>query len=580
VTSAPRLLTQGDFDNGSVTNIATDQGTGGGKTVTATDTDTVTLQQNPVIDVEKLVSVDGGATFTDADTAPGPTLLSGSDPVFKFVVTNTGNVTLTNVTLHDDKFDLNGAATGTDLTIGTLAPGVSSTPLILTEPFESGQHTDTATATGTPPSGPNVTDSDPANYFGAAPPIVTQGTPQFNFPNSVDQIQPKVGGGASFTFNPGGYIYWDLYSHDVSKAQIALNSGTSQYPNLSVSIVQVWGSNGIGANTGEGIYRVYVTDNTPNTPVSLTNSQLIVSYSIVNGQGQPALSTDKGIIDLINSDPLIGNFNNFNNIENALTKASNGFTINPSGATGTAGVDKDWTSADTTGTATGEAAKTFDAAGGNDALYGRSNTSPVGDTLSGGAGNNLVDGRAGNDVIDMSASTGNNYLYGGLGNDVLKGGSGNDTLVGSYGVDTLTGNGGSDVFILQRGGIEKITDFTPGTDKLWVGTFNGTATPGATFSALGLAGAPAGTDAVYDKTTGNFYFDPDGTGAGVDPVLVAVLSPNLNITSADVVIDPAAMVQAIAGAQLSGNSGGALSNVLPTAQDTPWQQHALAGSTG
>ena len=32
------------------------------------------------------------------------------------------------------------------------------------------------------------------------------------------------------------------------------------------------------------------------------------------------LSTNKGLIDLINSDPLIGNFNNFNNIENALRK--------------------------------------------------------------------------------------------------------------------------------------------------------------------------------------------------------------------------------------------------------------------
>jgi hypothetical protein len=49
-------------------------------------------------------------------------------------------------------------------------------------------------------------------------------------------------------------------------------------------------------------------------------------------------------------------------------------------------------------------------------------------------------------------------------------------------------------------------------------------------------------------------------------------------SAADVVIDP--LVQAIAGTDLSGNSGGTLSNVLPTAQESPWQQHALAGSTG
>src|SRR5262249_27439476 len=75
-------------------------------------------------------------------------------------------------------------------------------------------------------------------------------------------------------------------------------------------------------------------------------------------------------------------------------------------------------------------------------------------------------------------------------------------------------------------------------DKLWVGTFNGTATPGATFFSGSLASAPAGTDAVYDPANGAFFFDPDGTGTGVDPVLVAILSKNLAITSNDVVIDP------------------------------------------
>jgi Ca2+-binding RTX toxin-like protein len=310
----------------------------------------------------------------------------------------------------------------------------------------------------------------------------------------------------------------------------------------------------------------------------LDNSHKIVSYSIVQGDGlTPALATDKGIIDLVNSDPLIGNFNNFNNIENALSKPSNGFTINPLGASGTNIADKVWTSPDITGTATGEAPKSFNADLGNDALYGRNNTSSAGDvTLSGGDGNDLIDGRTGNDTL--SGGAGNDYLFGGLGNDTLDGGDGNDILVGSYGVDTVHGGLGSDIFVLQRGGIEQINDFQPGTDTLWVATFNGTATPQATFSATGLAGAPAGTDAVYDPTNGNFYFDPDGTGTGVNPVLVAVLSPNLNIQNSDVVIDP--MVQAIAGTQLSGNSGGTLSNVLPTAQEPSWQQHALAGSTG
>jgi hypothetical protein len=48
--------------------------------------------------VEKYVSIDGGANWVDADLATGPYLSSGTDPQFKFVVTNTGNVDLANVT--------------------------------------------------------------------------------------------------------------------------------------------------------------------------------------------------------------------------------------------------------------------------------------------------------------------------------------------------------------------------------------------------------------------------------------------------------------------------------------------------
>src|SRR5262245_53319301 len=54
VSSAPRVLTQAEFDSGSVTNIATDQGTSNlGQTVTAGDTDTVPFAQSPQIALDK-----------------------------------------------------------------------------------------------------------------------------------------------------------------------------------------------------------------------------------------------------------------------------------------------------------------------------------------------------------------------------------------------------------------------------------------------------------------------------------------------------------------------------------------------
>ncbi len=65
---------------------------------------------DPSIDVTKYVSVDGGAHWIDANTAPGPVLTDDSpfDPMFKFVVHNTGNVALSDIMLDDSVFDLNG----------------------------------------------------------------------------------------------------------------------------------------------------------------------------------------------------------------------------------------------------------------------------------------------------------------------------------------------------------------------------------------------------------------------------------------------------------------------------------------
>lgn len=131
---------------------------------------------NPLIDVIKYVSIDGGATWHDANSTTGPTLLSGfASPQFQFVVTNVGNVALTNVTLDDSDFDLNGAASNTAVSLGTLAPNQSVT-FNYTGVWVAGQHTNTATTTGNFTDAQNnvqtPTDSDPANYFGARPSLL------------------------------------------------------------------------------------------------------------------------------------------------------------------------------------------------------------------------------------------------------------------------------------------------------------------------------------------------------------------------------------------------------------------------
>ncbi|NCR04872.1 MAG: hemolysin, partial [Microcystis aeruginosa LG13-03] len=62
----------------------------------------------------------------------------------------------------------------------------------------------------------------------------------------------------------------------------------------------------------------------------------------------------------------------------------------------------------------------------------------------------------------------NNTLTGGGGNDQLTGQDGNDSLIGGSGDDLLTGGNGSDNFIFNSSnlGIDAISDFTPGSDKI------------------------------------------------------------------------------------------------------------------
>ncbi|MGZ3183958.1 MAG: beta strand repeat-containing protein [Telluria sp.] len=524
--TATTNLVQSQIDAGSVTNIATASGKGtDGSTVTDTDTNTVSLATSQSIDIEKYVSVDNGATYQDADTAAAAAiLLDGTNPLYRFVVINTGNTTLSNVSLHDLDttnnvvVDLNGGAAGTDFAIGTLVPGATFTLTNVAGAFHSGLQTDIGTATGTGAQGGTVTDSDAANYNGFQP-VTFTGNPQFNFPNSVDKIQPKLQGG-SFTINAKADIYWDFFTANSDLVQIDTRAGTysSDYAGLKVSIVKIWDDGSSGG--ADAVYRVYVANETDN-PISLANNTNIASYSIVNKNLQPALSTDKGMLDLINADPLIGNFNNFSNIENALAKdATDNILTNPSAAQLTSAANRVWSSPDESGTATNEAAANVDALGGNDFIYGRNNAAGSTDVLAGSAGNDMIDGRAGADSI--TGGDGDDWLSGSLSGDIIIGGNGNDVLFGSYGHDILTGGAGADNFILRRGDFDTITDFDYTTGDritLWVDSLDNTGA--------------AGHAVTYDNTSGILSVDGapvaelTATG-GLHPASVGVIGTNPN----------------------------------------------------
>ncbi len=155
---------------------------------------------NPVIDIEKFVQTD-----FDADTPTGPLVAADGTVKFTYVVTNTGNVDLTDVEVTDD---IEGDITCPQ---DTLAVGESMTcELSGIDAVDSGQYTNTGTATGTGPwtIGPNgevlpgddTSDTDDANYFSVVPDVDIQKFVQTSFDANDSGTVPTINEGDTVRF--------------------------------------------------------------------------------------------------------------------------------------------------------------------------------------------------------------------------------------------------------------------------------------------------------------------------------------------------------------------------------------------
>ena len=89
------------------------------------------------------------------------------------------------------------------------------------------------------------------------------------------------------------------------------------------------------------------------------------------------------------------------------------------------------------------------------------------ENASGGRGDDRLRGNeAGN---SLGGGAGSDVLVGADGDDQLRGGGGADDLRGGRGDDRMTGGNGRDVFVLDRGcGDDRISDFAPGADHIWI----------------------------------------------------------------------------------------------------------------
>jgi uncharacterized repeat protein (TIGR01451 family) len=170
-------LTQADLDLGQVTNTAEVTGsytTPTGGTDTVTDKSGTALDDNnpTVVDLPAAAAI---AVVKTADTSQMTTPTQVGDLIiYRFAVTNTGNVTLTDVTLSDPLPGL----TLTGGPIAALPPGVTDTTTftgtyaVTQANLESEQVVNQATVSGNPPTGPPSTGLSGTSLTNTNPTVV------------------------------------------------------------------------------------------------------------------------------------------------------------------------------------------------------------------------------------------------------------------------------------------------------------------------------------------------------------------------------------------------------------------------
>lgn len=155
--AAVYVVQQADLDSAQLTNVARATGTPVvGPQVTDTDDEIIPAVLTPKLLLDKTASV----VDVDHDGVTG----LGDHIMYAFDVTNTGNVTVANVAVTDDKLTQRGIAvscTPTTLAPGQVAQCAATAPYVITQPdVDAKEVVNTAFSTGTAPRGVPVRSND------------------------------------------------------------------------------------------------------------------------------------------------------------------------------------------------------------------------------------------------------------------------------------------------------------------------------------------------------------------------------------------------------------------------------------
>ena len=308
-------MTQADIDAGSFTNSATANATDpGGNPVAAVSDDptdaanidpdgdgnpsdpTVTdLGANGSLAVTKTASINDG----------GDGVVNVGDTInYSFSVTNTGNVTLTNITLNDPNATVSGGPIAS-LAVGGVDNSTFTASYTITQAdLNAGSFTNSATATGTDPDGNpvNGVSDDPANTTNADPdgdgnpsdPTVT------TLPSAGSMLVTKTG-----TLNDGGDGTADV-GDTITYAFTVSNTGNVTLTNITLSDADATVSGGPIASLAVG-----ASDNTTFTASHTLTQADIDSGSFTNSAtatgsdpgGNPVVAVSDDPVNAANVDP-------------------------------------------------------------------------------------------------------------------------------------------------------------------------------------------------------------------------------------------------------------------------------------
>jgi serralysin len=147
----------------------------------------------------------------------------------------------------------------------------------------------------------------------------------------------------------------------------------------------------------------------------------------------------------------------------------------------------------------------------------------------------------------ISGNDADNILNGAGGNDRLNGGGGDDTLYGSTGAawesdgfDKLYGGAGADSFMMQEYPFfseDFIGDFTSEDDTIYLNREWFSTVPEGTLAADAFHEGSSAEDPedriIYNRETGEIFWDRDGSGGGAH--LFLKVQPNTDLDHTDFV---------------------------------------------